>query len=217
MPLVMMVISSERVTLGRNGRMVSGASVMSHEDAGGDVERLDTAGAHEAHHHLRQLADDELHHAVVIQDGEERGDEDDDGQHLEGEDHAELRHLGAQLAEDKLRAGEGVAQKPVDRIAGDGHDPHAEADAQHQHGEDELQRQADEDGASTNGLAIGGEEEGKQQNREDAQHAGQTRHGGLRWSREFERLHGISQLRPLARSVASGGLKSFSLACTSGL
>ena len=30
-----------------------------------------------------------LHDAEVVQDGEERGDEDDDGQHLEGEDHAQ--------------------------------------------------------------------------------------------------------------------------------
>ena len=45
---------------------------------------------------------DPLHHAQVIQDGEERRDEDDDRQHLEGEDHAKGARLDAQGAEDEI-------------------------------------------------------------------------------------------------------------------
>ena len=105
---------------------------LSHEDAGGDVHRLDAAGAHEAHHDLRQLADDELHHAVVIKDGEERRDEDDDRQHLEGEDEAVFRDLAAQLAKDKLRADKRIAQQPFDRVPGHGHHSLAPTDTQHQ-------------------------------------------------------------------------------------
>ena len=38
-------------------------------------------------------ADDELHHAEVVEDREQRGDEDDRRQHLEREDDAVLRAL----------------------------------------------------------------------------------------------------------------------------
>src|SRR5207244_2598187 len=48
------------------------------------IQRLSAAGAHESSHHLRRLPDDELHDSVVIEDGKKGGNENDGGEHLEG-------------------------------------------------------------------------------------------------------------------------------------
>ena len=90
MPLVMMVISSLRVALARNGRMVSGASVWPMKMRGGHVHAFRAGDAHGLEHDPGHGADDDLHHADVVEHGEEGGDEDDGGQHLEGEDGAGL-------------------------------------------------------------------------------------------------------------------------------
>ena len=57
---------------------------LSHEDARCNVQGLGAARAHEARHYFGRQLDDELHDAVVIKHGEERGDKDNRGQHLEG-------------------------------------------------------------------------------------------------------------------------------------
>ena len=94
-----------------NGRMVKRGLRLSHEDAGGDVQRFRAAHAHHLLHPDRHALHDPLHDAEVIKDGEERGDEDDDRQHLEGENHAERSAALAQrVAEDERRAGFGVAR-----------------------------------------------------------------------------------------------------------
>ena len=108
-PEVITVISSERVIRGRNGRIVSGASVcpMKIEAATfrlsaplAPMTRLITT---------REGAHDHLHDPEVVHDREQSGDEDDGGQDLEGEDHAEARVRLAQLAEYELRSGVGVS------------------------------------------------------------------------------------------------------------
>src|ERR1700687_4977265 len=75
---------------------------LAHEDAGGHVERLRAAGAHDGSHHPGGGTNDELHHAQVIEHGKKGGDEDDGGKHLEGEDQAEAGVGFTDFAEDKL-------------------------------------------------------------------------------------------------------------------
>ena len=93
MPEVITVISSDSV-ISRQVRPDRQRRLgLPHEDAGRDVQRLGAARAHHPVHHHREDAHDELHDAEVVEDGEQRGDEDDRRQHLEGEDHAVLRAL----------------------------------------------------------------------------------------------------------------------------
>ena len=139
MPAVMTVISSERVSDGHvraNGERSFG---LAHENTGGNVQRFRPARAH-ADHDLGHLADDELHHAVVIEHGEERRDENHRGQNLEGEDHSQRSALSAQFAEYQLRAGEGILQKLFDAVSGKFQQIASKVEAQHEEGKQELQK-----------------------------------------------------------------------------
>ena len=89
MPAVITHISSDCVILLRNGRIGERGLGLAHEDRGGHVQALGAARAHQARHHLRDGLHDHLHHAEVVEDREQGGDEDDRGQDLEGEDEAE--------------------------------------------------------------------------------------------------------------------------------
>ena len=61
---------------------------LAHEDAGCNIEAFRAADLHRALHRPGEPLDDDLHEADVIKHGKERGDEDDRGQHLKGEDGA---------------------------------------------------------------------------------------------------------------------------------
>ena len=95
MPLVMMVISSLRVALDRNGRMVSGASVWPMKMRGGHVHAFGAGDAHGLQHDPRHAANDDLHQPDVIEHGEKCRDEDDGGQHLKREDGRRTRARSA--------------------------------------------------------------------------------------------------------------------------
>ncbi len=121
---------------------------LSHEDAGRDVERLHAAGAHQPGHDAGRDADDELHHAVVIKDGEERGNKNDGRQNLEGEIKAVFRVLDAQLAEDELRAGKRIAEQAIDGLSGHGQRAPAVFEFEHQKSEEDLQPESGDDGSA---------------------------------------------------------------------
>ena len=59
---------------------------LAHEDTGGDVGGFGSGDAHGLLHDPGEGADDELHETDVVEDGEERRDEDDGGKDFEGED-----------------------------------------------------------------------------------------------------------------------------------
>ncbi len=82
---------------------------LAHEDAGGYVGGLGSAGAHGALHDPGDDADDLLHEADVVEDGEEGRDEDDGRQDGEGED-GEGVAGGSEGAEDHGGAVDGVAE-----------------------------------------------------------------------------------------------------------
>jgi hypothetical protein len=84
MPLTMMVNSSDCVNPARNGRIVS--LCLPHENTGRHIERFRAARAHHFLHADREHLHDLLHDSEVVEDREERRNEDDDRQHLEGED-----------------------------------------------------------------------------------------------------------------------------------
>ena len=88
MPEVMTVISSDSVMRGRYGRIVSGASVWPMKMLAATFSDSAPLARITRCITTAKSADDELHDAEVIEDGEERGDEDDRRQHLEGEDDA---------------------------------------------------------------------------------------------------------------------------------
>ncbi len=143
---------------------------LAHEDAGGDVERFCAAGAHDAGHQPRGGPDDELHDADVIKHGEESGDEDDRGKHLEGERKTEAREFfrQAEIAENKSGACVGEAEKLVRSGAEKAEDFTAERRAKDEVAKRELQAEAPQDCLQLDGLPRGGK---KIRSGKDDQHA----------------------------------------------
>src|ERR1019366_4647383 len=92
---------------------------LAHEDAGRHVQRLRAADTHHFLHGDGHDFDHALHEAQVVQNREERGDEDDDGQHLEGEHETDRGIIGAQLPEYERAAGFGVAEHRGHTLADD--------------------------------------------------------------------------------------------------
>ena len=99
----------------------------------------------------------------MIENREERGDEDDGGQHLEREDGAgrgrddlaESAGVGkAEFAEEDARSREGGRKHPGDDIARPRHGALAEVEAQDEEGEGDLQAEAPGDGAPANVAAV---------------------------------------------------------------
>ncbi len=154
MPLVMIVISSLRVAPERNGRMVSGASVcpMKIEAATFMLSAPEMRMVLSIIHARR--ANDDLHHADVIQHREKCRDEDDGRQHLKGEDRAKRCVGRAQRAEEHLGASLGGTQHVLDHVACPGHRALTVVEAQHEKREEELQAQSPGHGAPADVPAI---------------------------------------------------------------
>ena len=89
-PEVITVISSERVIRGRNGRMVSGASVCPMKIEAATLRLSAPLAPMSPAHHHRERPHHDLHDAEVVQDREQRRDKDDGRQDLQGEHHAQL-------------------------------------------------------------------------------------------------------------------------------
>ena len=150
---------------------------LSHENAGRDVERLDTAGAHQAGHDAGRDPDDELHDPVMIENGEERGDKNDGRQDLEGEIKAVFRVLDAKFAEDELGTGKRIAQQPVDGLSGHAQGAPANFEFEHQKGEQDLQPESGDNGSGLDRPAIAGERKGQAEQHRDANQTGKSSHG----------------------------------------
>ena len=109
MPLTITVKSSDSVRPVEKWPDGEWRFSLAHHDARRDVCRFGTAGPHEALHHYGHGLDEYLHHAQVIENREQRGNKDDDGQNLEGEDHAKGAAFAPELvAENKSRAFGGI-------------------------------------------------------------------------------------------------------------
>ena len=145
MPLVITVISSECVSSGKKRPDGHRRFRLSHENAGGDVQRFGTAGAHHARHHPGEDADNDLHDSEVVEDREKCADENDGWQYLKGEIETEMRILFPQVAENKLRTHIRVAQQTTDSVASLLENPPPGVDPQHKHGKHKLQTQSPRD------------------------------------------------------------------------
>src|SRR5260370_28994617 len=128
-----------------------------HEDAGGDVEGLRTARAHDTGHNPGSDADDELHHPEVIEDREERGNEYDGWQDLEGKDEAQGRISLTKLTENESRANVGKTQEFRCVLAGLLEEPASGVRAQHKEAKDQLKSETPGDGLELDRAAVGGE------------------------------------------------------------
>jgi hypothetical protein len=133
---------------------------LAHEDAGGDVGGLGSRDAHGLLHDPGEGADDELHKADVIENGEEGRDEDDGGKNSEGEDR-EGGGIVAEITEDHGGAGDRVCEKLVDTVARGGEETLANGRLEDEDGEDELEAESPGHGAPADGSAIGGERVGQ--------------------------------------------------------
>jgi hypothetical protein len=118
--------------------------------------------------------------ADVVKQREERRDEDNGGQNLEGKDGARVGRqkiaegsgVGkAELAEQDSGAGEGGREHVVDYAAGPGHRALSVVEAQHQKGKRDLQAESPGDGAPADAFAISRAEPGCQQHGQNSQHS----------------------------------------------
>ena len=144
---------------------------LAHEDAGSDVQRFGAADLHGQLHQPRHALDHKLHDAQVIQHSKKRRDEDDDRQHLEGDDEPIRRVLLAQFAEDKSRAHESIREHAVDNVAGRRHGSLSAREAQYQQGENPLQAQSPGSRLPANRLTVGRKQPRQRKNHYQPQQA----------------------------------------------
>ena len=104
MPQVITVISSDLVRLVEKGTDGEWRFGLAHEYAGGDVEGFRAAGTHDSRHDPGKGADENLHHADVVEKRENRGDEYDRGQHLKSKDKAKAGVLQAEVRQKRIRS-----------------------------------------------------------------------------------------------------------------
>ncbi len=186
----MTVSNSDRVSRGRYGRMVSGASVCPRNSEAPDVERLGAAGAHQFGHDERKTPDNTLHDAQVIEDGEQGRDEHHRRQDAEGEDKAGRALVADERgAEDESRAREGGAQDRVDCSSGRREHLDARGQTKGQESEGPLQDEPPENHPARDRPAILGE---KYRHAQDGQHA----------DRRAEPIGEVLQVQPFGRAEA---------------
>ena len=138
-------------------------------------------------HHDREHPHDQLHHAVVVEDREQRRDEDDRRQHLEGEDDAVARAFRAeravhraapdaavaQRAEHERGADAGKAEQLVDAGAKRLEDPLPDRRLEHDQREHDLQPRPQRDGRPVDRAAVVRE---RDRDRQDDERAEQRLH-----------------------------------------
>ena len=107
-----------------------------HEDGCGHVHAFGAGDAHGLEHYPRQSANDDLHHADVVEHRKESRDEDDGRQDLEGEDGAERGVGRAECAEQHRRAGRGGSASIWSPRRRPSHRPLPEVETQHEEGKD---------------------------------------------------------------------------------
>src|SRR5713226_4901268 len=147
-----------------------------HEDAGSDIQGLGSARAHDTGHNPRSNADDQLHYPKVIKDREERSNEYDGWQDLEGKDEAQGRIGLTKLTENKSGADVGKAQEFRRVLAGLLEEPAPGVRAQHKEAKDQLEPETPSDGLELDRAAIGGEQPRQAQNHGHAEYSGEASH-----------------------------------------
>ena len=144
---------------------------LAKEDVGSSGKCFRAADSHRAAQARREHRDHALHQTDVVEHRHERGEEDDDGKDLDREDESPRARGVGGVAEDELGAfvgegddfgharGEGVEDRDDWRELGE------------QIGDGELHRDADDDGATVDGAAVGRKQDAEGEDGEDAQKA----------------------------------------------
>src|SRR5262249_12203801 len=117
---------------------------LAHENAGCNVEGFGAAGAHDARHDPGGGANDELHDTDVVENGEERGDENNGGKNLECEGKTKLGSFFRLTYVTKNECGAyiRVAEKFVRGVAEQLKQPAAAFDAQYKKSQRDLQTES---------------------------------------------------------------------------
>src|SRR5882724_6063579 len=149
---------------------------LAHENAGRDVQRFRSARAHHLGHDPGESANNQLHHADVIEKREDRGDKDDRGKHLERKNKSQRRFLLAQLTKHKLRAKESETQEFIRSLSGVLEDCAANREAQDKECKRQLQAQSPENRLQAYGLAICGKHIRQTQHRGQTQQSSKSSH-----------------------------------------
>ncbi len=161
MPDVMTHISSDCVMRLMNGRMVSGASVCPMKT---DAATFRLSAPLAPISLVITFAKARTMTAItpeVVQDREQRGDEDDRRQHLEREDEPDglgadgPAALDAKLAEDEFGADEGKVEQAVDLGSHPLEEDPAPGRLEHHQGQSELKAQAPEHRLEPDGRTVG--------------------------------------------------------------
>src|SRR5581483_8685997 len=126
---------------------------LTHEDAGGHIRRLSSTRAHDLLHDDGHGTDHHLHYAKLVENREQRCDEDDDGQYLEGEQNSIGSTLGTEGAEQKLTSCLSVLEQ---RIYGGGRKlkDATEVRLEHDEGECELEAEPPEQYSRLDGAFV---------------------------------------------------------------
>jgi hypothetical protein len=114
-------------------------------------------------------ADHILHHAEIIEDRDEGGEEDDDGQRLNRE--ILPQRIGGKPAEEEFGAFIGIAQQVGYASRRALQNPVAPRHIEHQRSQPRLQRKGRQHDARADRLAVGGQQEG---DRKDQHHSGKA-------------------------------------------
>ena len=170
---------------------------LAQEDHRRGVQRLDLRRPQEPEDRPADDVHDPLDHAQVVQEPDERAEEDDHRQHLEREDRRlALRH---QLAEEELDALGRVADQGVDLAGDEVERVLAHRPAQDEEREPGLQGEADGDRAPRDAAPAVGRQERHRQDHDDAQQPPQVAHGRMMPASSLRKA--ASWARPVARSL----------------
>ena len=149
---------------------------LSHEDARRDIQRFRPARPHDARHDPSGDADNQLHHADVVEQREKCRDEYDCGEHLKGERESHGGNFFADFAKDKFGANVGVAEQLVDVKTRGLKDVPSDFKSQDEEGKGHLQAQSPENGLQADRLAIRRKQIRETNHRGQSQQSGESSH-----------------------------------------
>src|SRR5208283_466633 len=142
----------------------------------------------------RRALDYQLHDPDVIQDGEQRADEDHRGQDLKGKVKTQMRSLFAEIAKNKLRSGKRIAEKAIHGVASLLEKRAADFNLKNKKGEDKLPAEAPAHGLQADRLPVGRKDVAERQHRNQAENAGKSSHLVLSFMN-----HAMNQRRPVSQ------------------
>ncbi len=158
------------------------------EDVGGRGEALGAAGAQQFLQATTQQGDHPRHDANVVEDGDHRGEEDDDRQHVEGKDEAqlELGQIAEQEGDPLLTITDHAAYALADPVQHllTGRQP------EHQTGKHDLQAEGKANCSQRDTTTIIRADDGKRQDTQDAEQG--NHRDSIRWGKRWARILRLS-------------------------